>query len=230
MKKLAVVLAVATLIVVAHAGTYEDLGYREDTVMHPAQGDDCISVLYENHDGSCENAYCYAWGYEPPYFGAFAEAYDLGPGIVECGAYWFTQIGYFTGEPMDCYVWEGGVTTDPGDVVCLITGVVPDNVPYWPDCGQNDVELGCCVEGEFTVGFWADFSDQACQWYICADINGPGGYPWTCVAPGIGYPTGWNHVEVVFGPTASLCLGVYFAEDPSPAESQTWGSIKALFE
>ncbi|MBD3236627.1 MAG: hypothetical protein GF330_07980 [Candidatus Eisenbacteria bacterium] len=114
-------------------------------------------------------------------------------------------------------------------MLCLIFGVELDNLPYWPDCGQNDVPVDCCVLGEFTVGWWADFTEQPLQWCICADEDGPGGYPWTCVMPGLGYPTGWNHPEVVFGTCQSLLIGAYFAEDPSQLASPSWGRIKALF-
>jgi hypothetical protein len=233
MKTLAFVFLVLTMAGAANGDTAYTLGHSDDTVMVPAQGDDCSEgVLFHNHDGSAENGYAWSGaGTVPPYYGAFAEAYDLGGGTVVCGAYWLSQIGYFSGEPMDCYVWEGGVTTEPGDVLCMIPGVVPGNVPLWPDCGQNDVEIGCCVSGEFTVGYWADFSDQAPQFYICVDEDGPGGYPWTCVAPDIGYPTGWQHPGMVWGDmTISMCIGAYFGDDPSPAESRTWGSVKALFE
>ncbi|MBD3236628.1 MAG: hypothetical protein GF330_07985 [Candidatus Eisenbacteria bacterium] len=44
------------------------------------------------------------FGWKEPYDGAFAEAFDLGCGRVVCGTYWFSQIGWFYGEPLDAYV------------------------------------------------------------------------------------------------------------------------------
>ena len=39
----------------------------------------------------------------------------------------------------------------------------------------------------------------------------------------------WTDPSVVWGPTMSMGLGFY-TTTPLPAESVTWGSIKALFE
>ena len=229
-EKIAVVLVVLAMAAAPRADNLGALGYCDDTVVIPASGDDCSDgELFCNNDGSCECAYCWLYGgIVPPYYGAWAEAYDLGAGTVVCGAYWLTQIGYFTGRPMDCYVWEGGVTGDPGGVICLVAGVVPQDVPIWPYCGQNDVEMGCCVAAEFTVGYWADFSDSCCEYYSCVDCTGDFGFPWTCIAPGIGFPSGWQHARVVDPYIVSLFIGVYFADAPSPVESATWGSVKRL--
>ncbi|MBD3236255.1 MAG: hypothetical protein GF330_06110, partial [Candidatus Eisenbacteria bacterium] len=136
--------------------------------------EECGGTLFCHHDGSAENAYGWSFGWTEPSCGAFAEAFGLGYGRVVCGAYWCSQIGWFYGEPMDAYVWAGGGTREPGEVLCLIPGVALDNVPYWPDCGQDDVPIDCCVSGEFTAGWWADFTEQPLQWYICADEDGPG--------------------------------------------------------
>lgn len=224
---------IAVLVTLAFCsadGQPVELGPRDDCRLLPPTSDDCASgTLYYHHDDSAENGYGWSFGWMPPYYGAFAEAFDLGAGTVECGAYWFSQIGYFYGEPMDAYVWDGGITRDPGEVLCVVYGAGLDNIPYWPDCGQNDIAIECCVSGEFTVGWWADFTDQQLQWYMCADENGPGGHPWTCIMPGIGYPTGWQHPEIVFGECQSLMIGAYFEAGPSPSQSPSWGRIKALF-
>jgi hypothetical protein len=209
-----------------------DLGNGAETVLVPAPGEDCaVGVLFHHHDGSIENGYCWdGLGMGPPYYGAFGEGYDLGPGTVVCGSYWLTQLGHFTGAALDAYVWAGGVSGVPGEVICLVTGTVPGNIPYWPAYGQNDVEIMCDVTGEFTLGWWADWGPYfTCQWYICADEDGAGGYPWTCILPGLGYPTGWQPVSMIFPDCASLAIGTYFTEVWSPVTSPTWGSIKVLF-
>ena len=217
------------------------IGYSDATVVIPDPTSNCaIGTRTINHDGSFENGY--GWdggGTVPPYYGAFAESYDLGTGTVSCAAFWLTQNGFFNGHPLDAYVWDGGITGEPGGVLCLVPNVVPTNIPFWPECGQNDFQIGCPVTGEFTVGWWADFHDEYLQYYTCADLNGPGGCPWTCIAPGIGYPTGWHDPSVVWFDTCSLGIGVFFARDPSgieefpeegpPPESPTWGQIKAIF-
>ena len=50
------------------------------------------------------------------------------------------------------------------------------------------------------------------------------------IAPGIGYPTGWGHPDLIWPSTQSLGIAAYFCEPPSPVESPTWGAVKALFQ
>lgn len=231
MKKFATMLAVLALVGVASADSYSSLGYSEDTVIQGEMGDQCVGIPIYNHDMSFENGYCWQLqGCAPPYYGAYGESYDVGAVNVECGLYWLSQIGYYVGQPLDAYVWEGGVYGAPSGVLCVVPGNTGLVIPYWASCGLNEIEIGCCVDRDFTVGYWADFSPDICGWYVCADENGFSGYPWTCIAPGIGYPTGWQHVSVIFPGCVSLGIGLTMTDDPSPAESQTWGSIKALFE
>ncbi len=74
------------------------------------------------------------------------------------------------------------------------------------------------------------------------DEDGPGGCPWTCIAPDIGYPTGWAHPNIVWDPglCKSLFIAPFFAprnpadveefpEGAGAAEFGSWGQIKALF-
>ncbi|MBD3237405.1 MAG: hypothetical protein GF330_11925 [Candidatus Eisenbacteria bacterium] len=240
--RFATLLALMVLLIPAGAAAQTQIGHGDSASLRDDPTSNCaIGSLCRNDDGSAENGYSWDFaGTQEPYYGAFAESYDLGPGTVSCGAYWFTQIGYFYGRPMDAYVWEGGVTGEPGAVLCMLPQVVPTNVPFWPDCGKNDFSLDCDVTGEFTVGYWADFSDHAQEWFICADENGPGGHPWTCIAPGIGYPSGWQPVTVVFEECRSLLIGAHFIPrepsgveelpiDAPPAISSAWGRVKTLF-
>lgn len=231
MEKLGTLLATILIIAGASASDFSSLGYSEETTIIPPADDDCTAPLYMNHDGSFENGYCWSYnGIQPPYYGAFGEAFDLGVGNIECIAMYLTQQGNFNGHPLDAYVWEGGVTAPPGAVISMVGGLVPSNIPFWPAVGQNDFEVGVFWEGEFTVGYWADFSSVVPQWFIAADLNGFGGFPWTNIAPGIGYPTGWNDPSIVWGGTQSLGFGVYFGTGSSPVEEATWGEIKSLFE
>jgi hypothetical protein len=234
MKKFATLLAVLALVGVAGADSFMTLGYSEDTVIEGDMGDQCVGIPVYNHDMSFENGYCWQInGCQPPYYGAYAEGYDLGEVNVECGLFYLTQIGYYTGQTLDAYVWDGGVYGPPSGVRCVVPGYTGMTIGYWPTCTLNEFELGCCVDTDFAVGYWGDWAaggDQICGWYVCSDENGFGGNPWTCIAPGIGYPTGWNPVTVTFPDCVSLGLGLTITDDPSPAESQTWGSIKALFE
>ena len=213
------------------AEDFASLGYREDTVIENYARDECVGTLVYNHDSSYENAYC--WQLEevaPPYYGAWAEGFDLGPVNVECAVLWFTTPSpYWEPNPIDVYVWDGGVQGPPENVLCLLPDIEDFQMGFWPEIRQNDIEIDCCVSGDFSVGYWTDDSDCFCVIYCPADENGPGGNPWTCIAPGLGYPTGWQHPNVVHPNCVSMGLGATITEDPSPADSQTWGKIKSLY-
>jgi len=210
------------------------LGHRRDTVVEPS-GRECPGgTLYSNHDGSFENGY--AWqsqGVEPPYYGAFGEAYDLGPGCVECGAYWLSELHSWTGESADIYVWDQGVSGEPGAVLALIVGLVFEGMPTWPHIRQFDVPIELRVVQDFTVGFWGNWPEGPDGYFfVCADESEPGGLPWTCISPLLPYyPSGWQHPSIVSGfeGCRSLGLGAYFTPAPSPVEYRSWAAIKALF-
>ncbi len=232
MKKFATLLAVLVLAAGANAADFTSTGYSKETTINVLGSDQCTATLYYNHDGSFENGYCWQMGGVVPgtTYGAFGEGFDLGQGLVECAAIWVTQTGSWFGQPVDIYLWSGGVTGVPGDVMWVNTGQQFQQIGFWPSITQNDFEIGYCLDGEFTVGYWADFSTDVCGWYIASDEDGFGGYPWTNVAPGIGFPTGWQSPAVVWGVCQSLGFGVYFEEGGmTPVESATWGEIKSLF-
>ena len=228
--------AVVTLLLVFSAATGADpageRGHGPDTLVAPPRDADCEDSLFVNHDGGLENGYCWAYGGTiPPYYGAFAEGYDLGAGSVECGAYWFTQTGYFYPMPIDIYVWEGGVTEPPSSVLFMSSGNMLEDVAVWPEFSQSDYEIGCEVTGEFAVGYWEDNTDTGCIYYVGVDLDGSGGHPWTNIAPDLGFPTGWQDPTVVwgFGSNRALGIGAHFRQPPSPVGSASWGAIKALF-
>lgn len=237
-----VVLILSLAVWPAHA--QQSLGFNDETVIVSTLQEDCADSLYVNHDHSLENGYTWSYaGCLPPYYGAFGEAFDLGPGVVHCGAYWLTEIGDFHDQTADCYVWEGGITGEPGAVLAMTPAVLFDNIPFWPQVGQNDAEIDAAVDGEFTVGLWGNWVVQQAAWYCGADENGDPGNPWTCIAPGIGWPTGWHHPNVVapaFEDCRSMGIGVYFGRDPASVDelprdgqtptSSTWGQIKTVFK
>jgi hypothetical protein len=223
--------ALSLVALTSGASNFESLGYSDETTIVGPGSDACAdgSLMY-HHDDSFENGYSWAYlGCQPPYYGAFGEGYDLGPGTVFCGAYWLTTVpGLFNGQTADCYIWEGGTDTPPDAVVGVVTGIVFGNVALWPQVGQNDVDLNIAVTGPFTVGYWGNWPDTEYGYYCAVDLNGPQGHPWTCIAPGLGYPTGWADPSTIWGPTRSMGCGVYFGQGTS-VESPTWGALKTLF-
>jgi hypothetical protein len=195
----------------------------------PASGECPGGDLHYYHDDTFE--WGYEWwsqgGHSPPYYGAFAEAYALGTGTVHCGAFWVTQIGYMPSGIIDAYVWDGGITRDPGEVLAVVLGAHLWTIPYWPTVGQNDIEIPVEVRDEFTIGYWLvqEYDDV----FTVADHDGPGGHPWTCIAPGLEWPSGWQDARIVWEDVQSFGIGVYFEPDPTPVECSTWGKVKSLF-
>jgi len=196
--------------------------------------------LIVHHDGSFEWAYCWDYaGSQQPYYGAFGEGYDLGPGVIACGVLWAMDLGYYCDTmTKDMCVWDGGVSREPGAVVALVP--IDGLLHGYYTCCRTDVEIGVQVSDEFTVGCWADWFGTRCCWFVCADHNGPGGHSWTCVAPGLEWPSGWQPATVVWPEVRSFGIGVHFVREPAsveempgaerpPAESPTWGEVKSLF-
>jgi hypothetical protein len=185
--------------------------------------------LFVHHDGSFENGFSWTYYSSGAPYGCFGEGYDLGPGVINCAAYWIINgAGSWGGCLWDLYIWDGGITREPGYVIAAAPGVIFYNTPYWPDVGQNDHEMDVHVADEFTVGHF-DTGQWDSYVYIAADCNGLGGHPWTCVPPGVDWPSGWQDPALVWGTTRSLGIGVYFTPDATPAEITTWGAVKSLF-
>ncbi len=188
-------------------------------------------TLQVNADGSYENGYAWTYGgIVPPYYGAFAECYS-GTNVNLCSAVFdLTQVGYQLDNTMDVYVWAdaGGI---PGDVLCTSFGVQPTPIAFWPSISRHAVPMSCdCLPENFWVGYWGDWSFGLLGWYVAADLDGPGGCPLTNVAPGIGYPTGWNNVSIAWGPTQSIGIGCETIPcGPVPTRESSWGNVKSLF-
>jgi hypothetical protein len=193
---------------------------------------DGAATLQLNFDASAENGYCWDLygGRVPPYYGAFAECYNW-TGHV-CGIeLWLTGLGYVC-DPCDLYVWEdaGGV---PGNILGMTPGVDPCPIATWPQITVRDLGVGCVdVNGPFWVGYWEWAVSAPCGYFIAADTNGFGSCPFTNIAPGIGYPTGWVHVTEVWGPTSAVGIGAWCGEGPCgpvPTRETTWGAVKRLY-
>jgi hypothetical protein len=205
------------------------LGLAALSLLPTAVQADCPSgEIFVHHDGSFETGYSWAGWFLPAPYGSFGEGYDLGPGVINCAAYWLTAMPPWGGLSADLYVWEGGVTREPAEVIALITGVYLSNTPYWPSVAENDYRMDVRVQGEFTVGY-RDRQDLDASIFTAADSDGPSGHPWTYVPPDQGWPSGWQDPSVVWEPTSSLGIGVYFTRDATPAPATTWGAVKALF-
>lgn len=231
MKKLAILFALLS-VVVSTAGAVENhgsVGAGHGVILPSGDSNPCNGILCINFDGSAENGYCWQYGgIVPPYYGAFAECCDTGSGNSVCGIeLLLTGVGYPCG-PADLYVWDGS-SGIPGNVLSLTTGVNPCPVATWPSISTHDFAITPTpVSGVLYVGYWANFSQQPCGYFVAADTNGFGGCPYTNIAPGIGYPTGWQNVSAVWGPTQSIGIGAWLGEGV-PTQNTTWGQIKKFY-
>ncbi len=195
--------------------------------------DECGGTLAYNHNNTFEGGYgWYYGGVYPPYYGSFAEGYLLDAASIECIVLWLTDVGYYYGGPCDVYIWEGGVSSEPGAVLHVTYGIDPGAPAFWPSFSQHDIDIVdyAFAGGELTVGYWGDWPGQGLHWFCASDLDGPGGHPWTCLAPGSGYGTGWADPSIVWGSTQSMGLGFYYDESPTPVHGATWGAVKRLFQ
>lgn len=194
-----------------------------------AATESCGTLLL-NADGDYEASFGWQYGgVQAPYYGAFAECYS-GSGAVCAGVFDFT-----TGTPrprtLDAYVWEdaGG---KPGAVLCVVSDVDPGPIGPWPTASRHSVPfpVGCCVEGVWWIGYWPNWPGGQAGWATTADLSDSEGCPVTNIAPGIGYPTGWQNVSTVWGPHNALGIGAEIIPcEPTPVETTTWGAIKSLY-
>ena len=227
---------VATLAASASAVDYRRVHEGTETihVTAPSDTDGGCGTLLMSADGTYENGY--GWDYAgvvPPYYGAFAECYS-GTNVTVCSAEFdFSGSGWQVDETMDVYVWgdDGG---KPGAVRCAKFDVDPGPVAFWPEISHHSVPMGCdCLDGTFWVGYWGNWPGQGePSWFIAVDLNGLGGCSFTNIAPGIGFPTGWNDVSVVFGPSSNRSLGIgceVVSCNPVPTRDASWGAVKSLY-
>ena len=225
---LALAMVWMTLPGTSGASEFMSTGPGQTTIL-PNPGEDCFGIYTYNHDGTFENGYCWLYGgIVPPYYGALAEGFSNVGNLISCVTIYFTTTGGGIGLPIDLYFWAGGIDSPPGEVLLVCPDLVPENVPYWPDIGENVFELyGPSAGGSITVGYWDDFYSGG--FFVAADEDGPGGHPWTNIAPGIGYPTGWQPANTIWRDCQSLGIGIHQILF-SPIESSTWGEIKALYQ
>ncbi len=190
------------------------------------------SEILVNHDYGFHCGYTWQYeGVQPPYYGAFAEGFT-GDGIV-CGTQLVltTLPEAYTGQTLDAYVWDG-VGEIPGAVLSVTPGLDPGPVAWYPNHSVHDFAIvETHVHGPFFAGMWPDWPGEPAGYYLAEDQDGPiAGTPMTNIAPGIGLPTGWHNVAIIWGPTYAMGIGAWFLEGGSPVESVTWSRIKSLWK
>jgi hypothetical protein len=198
-------------------------------------------TMYAEHcDGTFEDGYAwYSEGTGEPYYGAFAERYDVGPCEVVGIRLYLTSIGYYDpANSEDLFVWDRGVGGAPGDVLGMVPAVEVDPPALWPEVSAQDFAISATAGATFYIGGQANWPPCShIYWFNAVDLDGPVGDPWTCVLPGGPHPEGWQHTNVVWEDNASsLGIGVYYQSGTSSVsggrpqrELSTWGRVKRLF-
>lgn len=188
----------------------EEAGYRADGTS-PIGSEGSCGTFQIHSDGVYENGY--AWsndGVAAPNYGAFAECYNVSTHPICSIVLDLTQVGYQSGQTLDAYIWDSYAGA-PGTVLTLVAGVNPGPIAFWPSISRHTIATGIdnCPVGDVWAGFWGDWPGASPGWFVAADIAGFGGLcPFTNVAPGIGYPTGWQDVSIIWGQTQALGIGI----------------------
>lgn len=201
------------------------------TLEYGTRDKDCGELLM-NGDGTYESAYAWAAdGVAYPLYGAFAECFT---GDFEVCAHVMdiTTDGYGVLRPVDILVWEDDGNV-PGPVLAIRTGVEVGPATFWPAVIRRSFRFAqpICVHGKWWIGQWGDWAGYPTpHHYVGADLDGPPSKPMTNIAPGIGFPSGWHEVDVVWGPTSAMGLGAQAIPcAPVPVSLGSWGRVKTLF-
>ncbi len=236
MKKLSMLFALLGVIALVGAAGAENAvstGVGQGVIINnPTPDNICAgSTLLSNDDGSYENGYAWAYqGVSAPYYGAWAEGFT-GTGTV-CGMkFGLTQVGGQNGWLLDAYVWDDA-GSNPNNVLSVTTGVNPGNIAMWPNISQHDVDItDTPTPASYFVGWWGNWVGTGNGWYVASDENGfGGGLPRTNIAPGIGFPSGWQHPNVVSTFAGCMDLGIASYDGGNvPVQETTWGAIKHLY-
>jgi hypothetical protein len=204
-------------------------GFSDSTVINGSPSPDGDSEVFCHHDGSLEGGFCWQYdGVVPPDYGAWAECYEGAPWISEVHFY-FTQTGYYVGQAMDVYIWEDDGFGLPGAVSGAQIGVLPGPIDFWPTITLVEIDFPLEAPESHWIGFWGNWPGEICGWFLVADQDGFPGCSATKIAPGIGYPTGWQDPNIVFDQITSLGICKCAAEGPTASSQTTWGRIKSLY-
>ena len=170
-------------------------------------------------------------------YGAFADRLQSERGVVLCLFLDLAQTGNQNQQQCDLLVWadeEEDGTSHPGAVLAIRTGVGTGTIALWPSISRHHMSMdGPCVEGAFWAGFAATWYGEAAGYYIGADLDSGEGVSMTNVAPGLGYPSGWQEIGTIWEPVGSLGIGAEMIPEDcelSPVQEQSWGRIKRLYE
>ncbi len=186
--------------------------------------DECTG-LRQNHDNSFENAYTWVYsGVIAPEFGAFAEQFEGNCNLCEIQLY-LTQIGNQSDQTMDVMIWQDDHTGNPGELLLHLTDIDPGPIAIWPEVTRVDIPVSLVVDDTWWIGWWGNWPGETAGWLCAADEDGAGGEPRTKVAPGIGYPSGWDHPDIVPSWANAKSLGIqvwWDNNDMAIEEGNSW--------
>ncbi len=173
-------------------------------------------------------------GVVAPTYGAMAEGYTLGSPATITGVRLYLTNPTSSPQSGNCdiYIWDDA-SPGPGVIQAVYAGVNVGPVASWPAFSCHDVVLATPLSwtGTFYIGYWPNWVGTQATWLVAGDSNYAGN-PWTNIAPGLSYPTGWQSPSVLTwkrDQITSWGIGAWIEGEPSPVESDTWGAIKDLY-
>ncbi len=175
-----------------------------------------------NDDGTPEAAYSWQYGGLSScagYYGAFAEEYT---GSSVCGIdLTLSAPAFLWSATCDLFVWADGFY-GPGSVLQIVHDAPVPGIPAAPNCEDYALTIPATAipsgPANFWVGYWPTFVGPA-TYYVAADEGtAPSkGFPFFKVAPGIGYPTGWQPAYYLWGPQLEdFYISCWASQSPSP--------------
>lgn len=135
----------------------------------------------------------------------------------------------------DLYIWDE-IDGIPGAVLRVEPSASIEVDTAWPEFTRATIPLATRLRCEeitgaaVWAGFWGHWPNDLAGWFVGVDLDafGPGGM--TRIAPGLGYPSGWQPISVAWGPVSAVGIGILAVPcDPEPVVEGSWGRIKQLF-
>ena len=165
--------------------------------------------------------------------GAFAECFHFDAPVTVCSiALNLSQLGQYGDQRCEGFIWADA-SGQPGSVLAMDLETIFGFVETWPYVSCHFLrDFDTCVQGDVWIGARGVWAGDVAGWFVAADLESGNGCPMTNVAPGIGYPSGWQPVSEIWQSTASLGIWAIIIEEPcilSPTYQSSWGRIKSLY-
>jgi len=175
-------------------------------------------LFLKNADNSYEAALSWTGSGTAGHYGTFAEPFELPTdrdGSPCLAILQFSDNGNHVETEIDLIFWADD-DGQPGEVLGMLEGLPLGYIAEWPSLAQRTQEVyelqPIGIRGKFWAGLRAVVDPDKCSLMMLADVSGDPNQgqrrAMTRIAPGLGYPEGWQSLEVLLGQPAALGIGV----------------------